>query len=217
MASRYLEEMFIVQPEGPYLLGGYSLGGIIAFEMAQQLRARGQRVSLLVLIDSRAPGFDAGNTEEGRDRRMLIFARELGLSPERLTLSSDHLRTLDADEKLLYVLAEATKQNLLPPGIEPRQIRSLWKVFEANFQAASRYAPQVYDRPITLFKAVNKPAGYSPALHEGWHALTLRGVEIKALPGDHFSIVREPHVETLAEMLAASIRESEREEDNGRA
>ena len=55
MAELYLRELLAVQPEGPYLLGGMCLGGVIAYEMAQQLRARGQEIALLAPLDTRRP------------------------------------------------------------------------------------------------------------------------------------------------------------------
>jgi thioesterase domain-containing protein len=55
MAADYIKEIRTVQPEGPYLLAGYSSGGVVAFEMAQQLQAQGQQVELLALIDSYCP------------------------------------------------------------------------------------------------------------------------------------------------------------------
>src|SRR5205085_7620154 len=60
MAACYLKEVFAAQPRGPYFLGGYSFGGVVAFEMAQQLSARGEEVSLLAIVDEEAPAIHEG-------------------------------------------------------------------------------------------------------------------------------------------------------------
>src|SRR5262249_47406289 len=79
MSTRYLQAMRAVQPIGPYLLGGWSLGGVVAFEMAQQLRKSGEEVGLLALIDSAVP---VPNNEDLEEAVILIdaFSEDLPLS-----------------------------------------------------------------------------------------------------------------------------------------
>src|SRR6185503_17654814 len=84
MAADYLEAVQAVQSHGPYLLGGWSMGGLIALEMARQLQAQGEEVQLLALFDTKAP--DAEEESEVIDDVSLLpsFALHLGLSPEQL-------------------------------------------------------------------------------------------------------------------------------------
>ncbi|MCP4656043.1 MAG: AMP-binding protein, partial [bacterium] len=89
MAEHYVEAVREVQPEGPYRLGGWSMGGLVAFEMARQLVEQGREVERLVLIDSRAPAAAPGRIAEIDDVALaLVFARDLGgISGESLPLS----------------------------------------------------------------------------------------------------------------------------------
>jgi amino acid adenylation domain-containing protein len=205
MANRYIEELLKVQPEGFYLLGGYSMGGIVAFEMAQQLQARGKSVRLLALLDTQAPDRETKLQLEDHDGLMISFARELGLSFESLTLSSDRLSNPNLDEKLTYVLAAATRQRLLPADIEQEQIRRLWQVFYTNARARQNYIPQVYPGRLTLFNARDGRPGNSGDSSNGWNQVAAGGIDIKELPGDHYSMVREPHVRSLSELLNACL------------
>jgi amino acid adenylation domain-containing protein len=206
MATQYIEELREVQPEGPYLLGGYSMGGVVAFEMAQQLRARGKRVKLLALLDASAPDRNKKIEPEDKAKLMISFARELGLSREGLALSSDYLLKLDADERLRHVLAAAAEQGLMPPDIDQQQIRRLWQVFYANARARRNYVPEAYRGRLTLFNAQGSRARDAS---NGWHGLATEGIDIQELPGDHFSIVREPHVGLLGKLLNACLAKVE--------
>jgi thioesterase domain-containing protein len=209
MATHYVEQLLEAQPDEPYLLGGYSMGGVVAFEMAQQLHARGKRVSMLAMLDTTAPNPAQKFEAKDNETLMVSFARELGLSVERLALSSDYLLKLDPDQRLLYVLEEAKKQGLMPADIGDKQIRRLWRVFETNARAMRNYVPQIYRGRIVLFNAIDNPANSSQDPSKGWNVLAAGGVDIHELPGDHFSIVREHHVRSLAERLADCISKIE--------
>src|SRR5262249_39565166 len=82
MAADYLEAVQTVQPHGPYLLGGWSMGGLIALEMAKQLEAQGEEVRLLALFDTKALDDEAEVIEE--ESLLASFALHLGLSPEQI-------------------------------------------------------------------------------------------------------------------------------------
>ena len=84
MAAHYLEKIRAMQPEGPYLLGGWSMGGMVAYEMARQLREGGEGVEMLAVLDCEAPSVDSREPaiELGAEDTLGAFARELGLSPE---------------------------------------------------------------------------------------------------------------------------------------
>src|SRR5436309_4041189 len=143
MASHYLDEIRTVQPRGPYRIGGYCLGAIVAFEMAQQLRARGEEVELLALFvghDSRARGplrlgsrvsfhLSQAWSRSGCDRRAYLLRR-----------GRDAWRDLARSTRsLLWRLAYTLLDRLprLPSGLP-------WNVEEMNLHAARRYAPRLY-------------------------------------------------------------------------
>jgi thioesterase domain-containing protein len=207
MAAYYIEAIRSVRPDGPYLLGGWSMGGVIAYEMAQQLEAQGQRVSLLALMDAKPanPG-DAAPLDEITS--LAIFARDLGLSVDRLKLSTDELANLDSEELLSYTLQRAIEARIVPQNFQLAQVKRLFEVFKINVQAMRSYRPKASSQRVTLLKAGERSTVETTDETMGWGALTSGQVEIHTVSGSHFTIVREPYVRSLAEQLADCINKS---------
>ncbi|RYZ33447.1 MAG: amino acid adenylation domain-containing protein, partial [Myxococcaceae bacterium] len=138
MATHYVQALRTVQPSGPYHLGGWSLGGVIAYEMAHQLRAAGEEVALLALIDSYVPETVAAS-EQAMDRTLAVglFAQDLmGVSLADLALDTAELATLEPEAALTRVLESAVRAGALPPGVDSANPIALFRVFEANLEAA---------------------------------------------------------------------------------
>jgi thioesterase domain-containing protein len=209
MAAFYVEAMRIVQPEGPYLLGGWSMGAIVAFEMAQQIEASGQSVSLLALIDSKAPRRDDQPTFLGEEAILDGFALELALSWENAHFSWEQFWQLRSQAKLDYVLAQAKKAHLLSASFELSNVRQLLDVFEANVRAMTAYRPRHYQGRVTLFTAGEQSAEGRRDPTKGWNLLVAEVVEPKVIPGNHYTILREPHVKILASLLRISMEQGE--------
>ncbi|HEV7377438.1 MAG TPA: amino acid adenylation domain-containing protein, partial [Pyrinomonadaceae bacterium] len=210
MAVSYVEAIRAVQPVGPYLLGGWSMGGLVAFEMAQQLRAQGQEISMLALIDTTVPTPDSWMAEADEIDYMVSFARDMGLSwkqVQELSISTDELRRMNPREQLAHALELATAANVLPPDIEPSQFERLYEVFKTNVRAMLNYKPQPLPGRITLFKAEETTTEPGDS-ERGWDDFALEGVELLTVPGDHFTMVREPHVRVLAEYLARCVKDA---------
>jgi thioesterase domain-containing protein len=209
MAAHYIEELRAVQPEGPYLLGGWSVGGVIAFEMARQLEVDGQGVALLVLFDSITPETAQASAELTETDLLISFAQHIGLTTAFLSGSLEHLQQATADEQLGAIMEQAKAAYLLPPGIRFCDAQRLWEVFKANVYAVRNYRAQAYAGRLTLFRAGERPltAQEKNDPTNGWGALATGGVEVHTMPGDHFTLLREPHVRALAEGLGASINQ----------
>lgn len=208
MACRYVASMRVVQPSGPYLLGGWSVGGVIAFEMARQLEAAGQLVELLALIDASAPGikqFNEGD-EDGDVSFVFAFGYNLGLPVERLAVSRERLRRLDLDEQLGHLLTLAGEGDLFPPDMTLSQVRRFFDVFKANVSAARQYKPRATTTAVKLFKATQRRKGFSHDRHLGWRAFVRGQLETFETPGDHFTMLREPNVRGLAGLLSDCLR-----------
>ncbi|EGJ29281.1 MULTISPECIES: non-ribosomal peptide synthetase [Moorena] len=203
MASCYIETLQTIQPVGPYYLGGWSNGGIIAWEMAQQLSAAGEDVALLALIDSYSPV--AIDRPEQVDEQMLAssLAKDLGsVFGTELSIAVEELKQGGLEEQLQHILREAKGLNILPPEIGIEQMRKLFGVFQANLMAMYRYQPQPYSGRIALFCARELEAE-----DRGWHELAVGGLETYRIPGDHYTMMRSPHVEILAKQLELLVRE----------
>jgi len=214
MASHYIKEMRALQPEGPYYLGGSSFGGLIAFEMAQQLHAQGQQVGLLALFDTYAPGF-YNLSAEGRS-----FPHKVHRIMQRVDLHLGNLLLLEPEGKVKYAREKAVLVKGRLKGSIKRfgsgVIKLVDKLSQSNghsvpgegpqkidvaLEALREYVPRVYSGRVTLFRASKRPAGYNNDRDLGWGELAAGGVEIHEIPGYHGSIVREPRVRILTERL----------------
>jgi amino acid adenylation domain-containing protein len=197
MAAHYINVLRLVQPEGPYLLGAWSSGGLVAFEMAQQLHAHDQKVSLLALIDT-VLLFDE-NGSEIEDAMLLVE-----LFADTLPLSLDYLRSLEPDEQLIYVSEQLKVSELVPEAFGLYWFRAYFNVYKNFYRAALKYTPRFYPDYITLFRANEATPHNGSDLDLGWRNLAA-GVEIKLVEGNHGNMVKEPYVKHLAEQLRASL------------
>jgi len=211
MAAHYIKEMRELQPEGPYFIGGRSLGGMVAFEMAQQLKAQGQTIGLLALLDT----YPSGYAKLFRNEKTLRAALGRGLRRTKAHLAN--LRSLSVNEGLSYVIKKAR--------FAPRKMKSqVWRrmyqsyekfgrplprmlkdIKEINSLAVRDYVPQVYDGKVTLFWA-SEDLRTSIDLVEGWRVLAGGGIEVYEISGSHLDIVKEPHVQDLASKLSSCLQ-----------
>ena len=203
MAADYLAQLRAVQESGPYRLGGWSMGGLVAFEMARILAAAAEEVELLVLVDTRAPSDDAPAADPDSPRLLAGFLLHLGFDPDRTALFAREVAALAPGERLRRAWEAARADDVVPdlglPGFE-----RLWNVFRANVAAASVYRPGSSACDILLVSAEDRPALAAPEV-ERWQDLTAGTVRAETLPGDHFGLVREPYVRALADLLADAL------------
>ncbi|RKN40378.1 non-ribosomal peptide synthetase [Streptomyces hoynatensis] len=201
MAARYLGHLREVQPEGPYALGGWCFGGVIAFEAARRLREAGEEVDLLVAIDSRAPIPE--NIPESADDATLLswFARDLAVPyGKELDIPADELRALGGDAAFDHILARAAAAGVLPEDADRAQVLRYFEAYLANGIALQTYLPEPADVDLLLLRAVDEPADYGPAL--GWDGLVKGALRIVDVPGDHNSVMYPPHAAVAAGAIA---------------
>jgi thioesterase domain-containing protein len=138
--------------------------------------------------------------EEMDDLRLLeIFALDMGISPEQLEISAEELLQVGPEERLDYILRRAQQCFLLPPGIELSEIRHLFNIFKINIQAIQKYVPQPSPVPLTLFTTGAHVDDNPQFSNTVWNALS--PTCIHPVPGNHFTMMQEPHVEVLASKL----------------
>jgi amino acid adenylation domain-containing protein len=193
MAFDYACEIRLVQPEGPYLVGGWSFGGLVAFEIARQLRSEGLELGSVALLDTRLPL--AGGSEKDDDAALL--AGILG-SPPSITV--DELRGLATDQQLALVLERLKRANAVPLTLEAAWFRSYFGVYKANHHAALVYEPGPYPDKVTLFRAADQGSANSDRWRQDWTSLAA-AVEVHQVPGSHQDIVKKPYVQALAKQL----------------
>jgi amino acid adenylation domain-containing protein len=216
MAASYLAEVREVQAEGPYLLGGWSMGGVIAFEMARQLSAEGQSIALLAVIDSAAPSGRKPETHPDEAELLHRFLADLrGQSAGGANIACEELRATGGDEQPGTLLEKLKEAEGLLPDIEAEQLQRLFHIFKANVEAAARYLPEPYAGAITLLKAGEAGAGDSTGgadstdVGRGWAELAAGGLRVETIPGNHYTILQKPNVQLLGERLLSLIEESE--------
>jgi len=189
MASLYLEHLRAAQPEGPYFLGGYSFGGLVALEMARRLLEEQEEIRVLTLVDTYLPA-----PHEGRSLLVKFFG-------------------LSTPQKLAYLKKRATRYGRgikrridalsLPPAIKA--------VREACAVAESRYKPQVYAGSVVLFRASEKALRGLDDVQGGWNEYAAGGIEVHEIDGDHGNILNEPQVRQLAAEIRTRLEKAQAE------
>lgn len=178
MATHYLEEIRTIQPQGPYHLGGFSMGGLVAYEMAQQLVAAGEEVGLVVLFDTYA----------SKPKSVNESLKDLLLHP-----TWSHVKRLPSELRKKF---RRTWKGMQVPAY-------LKKVMRTNAQAADNYVLRPYQGKTILLRAGDtwRVADDPYAAWKGYVA-ELETIQIR---GTHMEILREPNVSTLAERLKSCI------------
>jgi thioesterase domain-containing protein/acyl carrier protein len=207
MAAYYVESLLAFQPEGPYLLAGHSSGGHVAFEMAQMLVRHGQKVSLLALFDTEAVSISEVEQRKAevadQDDAMLLA----GMLRYSLPLSLEHLQGLNPDERLLYIIDLAKQHQLIPPDFKLAQAMHFLQTLRANVEASASYVTEKYPGAVTLFRAAERDVSEIPDGETlGWESVATGGVELHVAPGNHFTMIAQPNVPALADVLANCLR-----------
>jgi acyl transferase domain-containing protein/thioesterase domain-containing protein len=246
LAAHYIKEIRALQPAGPYYLAGSSFGGLVGYEIAQQLLEHGERVALLALFDTYGKDYPKPLPTT------TAFRRGLNRQILRFQLHSSNLRLLHGADRLVYIREKASKiprmlrQDarrrykavrrqirllMLPKALRVQfkltgedasgvKIRSVPKEIrqaqESTTEAARMYEPQPYDGPVTLFRATNQPAGIYPDPTNGWGSIVKGQLRIIDIPGHHGAIIREPRVAHLAEKLIQCLDEAHAAQDGRR-
>jgi thioesterase domain-containing protein/aryl carrier-like protein len=188
MAAGYLAEVRAVRPHGPYQLGGMCWGSNVAFEMACRLRAQGEQVALLAVIDGRQPPWPADGVagikgDAPRDEGMP------GVVLGAWAFAANRVRALRAFSR--YVWSAQGRRVI--------HMEHLHKLARRAYRAQ-----RLFDGDITLFRVGS--AVRAPAYEAGWARLTTGRLVVHPVEGEHHTVHREPHVRSLAEKLGAALR-----------
>jgi non-ribosomal peptide synthetase component F/thioesterase domain-containing protein/acyl carrier protein len=226
MAARYIAAVRAVQPAGPYRLGGWSLGGLVAYEMACQLRAQGEEVSELVIFDTPAPPPARPEIPPrvralaGEIAALELFGPAAGGDPlDDAVVVAEYasdvvpggwgvlprlvrqLGRLDPDERRRLFLKEFNLDQVYHQDVGPGRMNRLLKVIRAHVVAGVRYTPRPYPGRVTLFRCSSGLAAWFRSETLGWDALARRGVTTHTVATDHDSLLGAAGVETIAGVL----------------
>ncbi len=216
IAAHYLSEMRMIEPKGPYYLGGYCFGAIVAFEIAQQLKKEREEVALLVLLSPSTPKNCEISTPLGENTSSaFVNGDSFGCEIQR------HVRNLNIlgpKDRISYVLARTngkvteTALNILAPFRKafkttackfylgngyslPLSLRSFYTL-EVYRQALKNYVPKAHAGRLILFVSEG-----NLRTAQMWKQLALQGIETHEVPGSHTEVLNEPYVKTWAEQL----------------
>lgn len=202
MAGDYIAEMRGVQPLGPYLLAGWSLGGILAFEMARQLAAEGHEAALLAVIDA---GMIAPGESFDEDDFLPVL---LEMFPDEHRPSQQDLRGMTAGEQVDFFRRRAERAGVLMGGDNPIQDQHVFQVFQANMNALLEYHPQHYSGRVTLLRAADSVTSLHRLPQLGWSAWA-DVVDEHLIPGEHVHLFREPQIHGVAAELEKCLNQAE--------
>ena len=204
MAAYYIDAIRKVRPHGPYRLLGYSFGGTVVLEMAHQLRAMGELVAPVGMLDARSKHYEeefrgAMPVEDKVKRRLDRFRGNTGsLSwSSRFSYISEKIKT----RAIRFICKFAAMIGLAKV---PSFLKS---AYDINYVAINRYKPRPYDGKLILFRAAEQDFVNAPR-DLGWEQIFLQGVEVHDIPGDHERMFLEPSIDILAAALHDAIQKA---------
>lgn len=211
LAANYVEAICAIEPARPYLVGGWSTGGVIAFEVARQLQARGARVALVVLLDSAAPGDDDCVVDD-KESLLIGFAVNLGVPSDLVLAASDELVRSGTQEQLSWILDQAQRTQVLPPDVSLDDLERRFEHYLADVAAVKNYHQPAASIPLVLLRATDQHEDRQTIAR--WSRLSCNKLDVHNVPGDHLTMMRAPHVCTLAEVLRKCFARAEQRAEN---
>jgi thioesterase domain-containing protein len=203
MAADYVEAIRSVRQQGPYVIGGWSVGGVIAMEVAQQLISAGHDVKGLILLDSSIPS-GASDLVPAEDQTNVGL--EYGID-----LTLDELLQLPSEEQLPFLWQHAEKLGVLdqdtPAEVAARAIDDLKALFHHHLKLATQYKMKPIATRIVLFRPTDVPFETEGSVDRGWSHLADRA-DVISTAGHHHSMVQEPHVESLARSICDCLKDA---------
>jgi amino acid adenylation domain-containing protein len=204
LAARYVAEIERVQPHGPYLIGGTCAGGVVAYEIAQQLHRKGEKVEAVVMFDVPGPFHPL--------YRLLLMQRNFNRFAQHMTTHARALWNPPSGSRMDYLrtrldrLIRKLRGQHVPPDRPPVDT-SVERVYYMSFNRAymrtvPRYAPKAYAGKLLMFLAVNSAAWRFSRGRRRWRKYAKGGVEEYIVPGAHSDMLREPQVNVVADHLA---------------
>jgi len=221
MAAFYIEAIQAVCPDGPYFLGGFSMGGAVAFEMAVQLRAQKRPVSLVAMLDSPARLIQRMRPQDQVSSPAVdlqVLASIIASSQQAdCQIRVEDLNQQPPDEQISCVFNQLKQQRLLPPDMSSSAFRAAFTAFVNNLNALERYMPGSYDGRVAMVRAqdtsVIRSAAqeicHAPAF--GWQTFCTQPVVVHFVPGDHYRLATEPYIQKVGSVLQLCIDEARNE------
>ena len=203
LAATYLQGIERTLGDSPFRLGGWSLGGVVAYEMSQQLHQAGRDAGPLVMIDSFIPEKMAEGQRRGS---AFLFLKDVeAMCKASFEVTLEEAKTLSSQD----LIAKVMKAVEALPSANQARTSSLVRQLVGNYFAlrdlANRYQPKPYAGKAFLLQATESLD--SPPLNtelNGWQKL-IESLAVRQVPGNHFSMTKPPQVDSLAEALKTAL------------
>ncbi|HVM89005.1 MAG TPA: amino acid adenylation domain-containing protein [Puia sp.] len=218
IATHYINEIVAYNPDGPYLLAGYSFGGKVVFEMAKQLKAMGKEVRLVAIFDTNVAGADNFLSSSQRWKKKIVrqFPKALFVFQSFAKYPADTIKYQFNFffGKIRSLLEKAGMLNSLPAEEEQLSVYAK-RINEAYFKAYANYKMIPYDGVIDLFRVTKRLYYLDDPVYLGWNAYALKGVNIYDIPGDHKTFLLGTNYIALAKTLQKCIDEHNKAHEKG--
>jgi thioesterase domain-containing protein/acyl carrier protein len=216
IAAYYISEIMSVDDQGPYRLAGYSLGGIIAYEMGRQLAEMGKEVSFVGLLDAVAEGSSRHLPVPGHIlSKTNYFLNYLFWNISYFLKSSGESRVAKLkrrwrglSKKVRGIDIKVDKNDRVSKGEQRELPKYLHKVHRANLRAGKNYILKPYDGRVHLFKAEHQTFYIVDPVNYGWNNYARGGVVIHEITGEHSSTFAPPNDKNFASILQKSLDET---------
>jgi aspartate racemase len=208
IADYYINELVKVQPEGPYYLCGLSFGGIVAFEVAQKLAAKGQEIGLLVMFD---PILPSACKPLPIQQRLRFHTQKIAKQGIGYIVRSVVYKIMTLTDPMTMPARKTIGRYLKPK--EPTESMSYttdyWMTDKIIQQAERAYVPKPYAGKVVMFRALDSEDGKSVSLDPdlGWKPYLKDGLTIYDVPGDHVGILQEPNVGAIGNRIKLLLEE----------
>lgn len=216
MAARYVKALRTIQPEGPYILGGYSFGGCVAFEMAKQIQALDQEIAHLIIFEGIAPAMPSNMDQDDDALWLAILTLEMvrGSSDKGISEMYADLKQLHLKEQLDYVLEQMQRAKLRIEERGTQWIYHQMQIFKYRDLTLQNYRPSAYSGKITLFLSKEKDdfsavqlSTKNKELIQGWSQVSTQELEVEFAPGYHDTLLKAPCVSLIASKLQSLFSE----------
>ncbi|MBT6488683.1 MAG: HAD-IIIC family phosphatase, partial [Deltaproteobacteria bacterium] len=203
MAKAYVAGMRETQPEGPYRIAGWSMGGAVALEIARQIEAAGDKVEQIVMLDTHCPGDSLKALSENPEWVIAQMAYDLRVDRELLTEKMNGTGEQGMAALMHSMEEEITRLGLMTTEYDRLRFERLQKVIDAHAKAYLNYKPSKVEAPVTLIRATNSlvPDGSATVDADAWSEISKTGVEVVDVDADHFTLVRGEAVLKVVEKL----------------
>ena len=206
LAGHYRDLIDAAHPQGNLILGGWSSGGALALEVAQQFAQRDRAVDLVVAIDTFLPG--QGTVKRSSDAEMLVALAGDYFAAQGVTfdIDSEEFGTLETQDRIDFIIDEAIDRGILSAATGRQRFQRLWQVFLENVCGFDAYRAEPYQGDIALFTAADNSENAVEIITRLWSEIAHGDFHHEPTPGNHQSMMQTPATASLARGIEALYR-----------